>query len=201
MIVGSLRSYDGCCNENDTLKLTLRQVKFFMIIPYLSHYTKQVKCTFVCLARMAVILRQRMKILSLRVCVVVRTSNTVWKFHVVLWQTTSNIAPKSVPHVQHDYFSSFSQSSHWFMALSWSLPSSFLKLRSRKFKIWRRQRQRQRHKSMIWLVEWEFFRATRAARFLVQCFVVVCQRTTENFLFEFLTTTRVRSSNCFILCL
>ena len=75
MIVGSLRSYDGCCNENDTLKLTLRQVKCFMIIPYLSHYTKQAKCTFVCLARMAVILRQRMKILSLRVCVVVRTSN------------------------------------------------------------------------------------------------------------------------------
>ena len=25
---------------------------------------------------------------------------------------------------------------------------------NREFKIWRRQRQRQRHKSMIWLVEW-----------------------------------------------
>ena len=54
MIVGSLRSYDGCCNENDTLKLTLRQVKCFTIIPYLSHYTKRARCTFVCLARMAV---------------------------------------------------------------------------------------------------------------------------------------------------
>ena len=27
-----------------------------------------------------------------------------------------NIAPKSVPHVQHDYFSSFNQSNHWFVA-------------------------------------------------------------------------------------
>ena len=26
--------------------------------------------------------------------------------------TTSKIAPKSVPHVQHDYFSSFNQSNH-----------------------------------------------------------------------------------------
>ena len=52
----------------------------------------------------------------------------VWKFHALFWQTTSNIAPKSVPHVQHDYFSSFKQSNHWFVALSWSLPSSFVKL-------------------------------------------------------------------------
>ena len=28
------------------------------------------------------------------------------------------IAPKGVPHVQHDYFSSFNQSNHWFVALS-----------------------------------------------------------------------------------
>ena len=35
---------------------------------------------------------------------------------------------KSLPHVQHDYFSSFNQSNHWFVALSWSLPSSFLKV-------------------------------------------------------------------------
>ena len=37
-----------------------------------------------------------------------------------------NIARKSVPHVQHDYFSSFNQSNHLFVALS--LPSSNLKL-------------------------------------------------------------------------
>ena len=39
-----------------------------------------------------------------------------------------NIATKSVPHVQHDYFSSFNQSNHWFVALSLTLPSSNLKL-------------------------------------------------------------------------
>ena len=36
------------------------------------------------------------------------------------------IVPKSVRHVQHDYFSSFNQSNHWYVALS--LLSSFLKL-------------------------------------------------------------------------
>ena len=52
----------------------------------------------------------------------------------------------------------------------------------REFKKWRQQRQRQRHKWMIWLVEWEKNnRATRAARFLVQCFDVVCQMTTWRF--------------------
>ena len=40
-----------------------------------------------------------------------------WKFHVVIWQTTSKIAPKSVLHLQHDYFSSFNQSNHWFVVL------------------------------------------------------------------------------------
>ena len=39
-----------------------------------------------------------------------------------------NIPPKSVPHVQHDYFSSFNQSNHCFVALSLPLPSSNLKL-------------------------------------------------------------------------
>ena len=39
-----------------------------------------------------------------------------------------NIAPKSVPHVQHDYFSSFNQSNHGLVALSLTLPSSNLKL-------------------------------------------------------------------------
>ena len=37
-------------------------------------------------------------------------------------------APKSVPHVQHDYFSSLSQSNLGFVALSLPLLSSFLKL-------------------------------------------------------------------------
>ena len=39
-----------------------------------------------------------------------------------------NIAPKSVPHMQHDYFTSFNQSNHCFVALPLTLPSSNLKL-------------------------------------------------------------------------
>ena len=53
---------------------------------------------------------------------------------------------------------------------------------SREFKIWRRQRQRQRHKSMIWLVGWmrRSNRAARVAHFLVQYFHDVCQTKTWN---------------------
>ena len=39
-----------------------------------------------------------------------------------------NIAPKSVQRVQHDYFSSFSQSNHWFLALSLRSPTFSLYL-------------------------------------------------------------------------
>ena len=39
-----------------------------------------------------------------------------------------NITPKSVPHVQNDYFFSFNQSNHWFVTLSLTLPSSNVKL-------------------------------------------------------------------------
>ena len=46
-------------------------------------------------------------------------------------------------------------------------------------------------------------RAACAARFLVQCFEVVCQTTSQReiFIFEVLTTTRARSSKLFTLCL
>ena len=56
-----------------------------------------------------------------------------------------------------------SQHSLFCLLITFSLP-----VHIREFKIWRRQRQQQRHKSMIWLVEWESNRAARAARFLVQ---------------------------------
>ena len=41
-----------------------------------------------------------------------------------------NIAPKSVRHVQHDYFPPFNQSNHGFVALSLTLSSSNLKFSS-----------------------------------------------------------------------
>ena len=56
--------------------------------------------------------------------------NFTWSFS----RLRQNIAPKSVPHVQHDYFSSFNQSNHWFVALSLTLLLSNLKLPNREFK-------------------------------------------------------------------
>ena len=75
----------------------------------------------------------------------------IWKFHVVVWQTTSKnstkvraaraarlfqlimscqqISPKSVPHVQPDYFPSFNQSTEsfkWFVVLSLPFRRHFL---------------------------------------------------------------------------
>ena len=64
-----------------------------------------------------------------------------------------NIAPKSVPHVQQDYFSSFNQSNHWFVALSLTLPSSNLKLPNGSQQ--RKQRTEtlleNKHCSQLWL--------------------------------------------------
>ena len=54
------------------------------------------------------------------------TEPQIWKYTSSFGRLRQNISPKSVPHVQHDCFSSFSQSNHWFVALSLSLPSSFL---------------------------------------------------------------------------
>ena len=52
----------------------------------------------------------------------------IWKFHVVIWQATSKNCTMCVPHVQHDYFSTFCQSDHSFLASSLPLPLSLLKL-------------------------------------------------------------------------
>ena len=52
----------------------------------------------------------------------------IWKFHVVIWQTRQKIAPRGVPHVQHDYFPPFNQWNHCFVALTLPLLAQFLKL-------------------------------------------------------------------------
>ena len=56
------------------------------------------------------------------------SEHQIWKFHIVIWQTASKIAPKSVPHVQHDYSSSFNQSCNYFLALLLPQPCLLLKL-------------------------------------------------------------------------
>ena len=49
----------------------------------------------------------------------------IWKFTSSFGELLQRIAPKSVAREQRDYFPSFNQSNHWFVALSWSLPVSF----------------------------------------------------------------------------
>ena len=49
----------------------------------------------------------------------------IWKY-TSFGRTRQNTAPKSVPRVHHDCFSSFNQSNPWFVALLLPLPSSFL---------------------------------------------------------------------------
>jgi len=71
--------------------------------------------------------RQRMKDFVSWARVVSRASNMkISRRHLADY--VKKITLKSVPHVQHDYFSSFNQSNNWFVALLWSLLSSFLKL-------------------------------------------------------------------------
>ena len=49
-------------------------------------------------------------------------------FMSLLGRLRCKIAPKSVQHVQHDYFSLVIQSNHWFMAYSLLLRSSLIKV-------------------------------------------------------------------------
>ena len=49
-------------------------------------------------------------------------------FMSLLGRLRRKIAPKSVPHVQDDYFSLVIQSNHWLVALSLRLPSSLIKV-------------------------------------------------------------------------
>ena len=128
----------------------------------------------------------------------------IWKFALLFGRLRQRMLLKSVPHVQHDYFSSFNQSDHCFLVLSLPLPlplpSSLLKLPSRE--IWGRQRQRQRRKPMIWLVEWGKIIGLHVQRTFWCNFLlwsVKLQR--EIFIFEVLTTTPARSRKSLILCL
>ena len=63
--------------------------------------------------------------------VVVKTLNLeISRRHLAKCAEMKRIVLKCVPHVQHDYFSSFNQLYHCFLALSLPFPSSFLKLPS-----------------------------------------------------------------------
>ena len=116
-LIGSLRSYDGNSKENVSLKLNfaLSLLRLF----HVDHVVQNRRSALACHNK-----GKEGKIY----CCDLSSKPQIWKFPVVVWQTSQNIAPKSVLHVQHDYFSSFNQSNHWFVALSLTLPSSDLKL-------------------------------------------------------------------------
>ena len=129
-----------------------------------------------------------MKDLLLNARVVPRTSN--WKFHIVIWQTTSkNCNKKRAARAAQLFFSSFNQSNHWFVALSLPLPSSFLKLPTIED-----VKKRLRHNMIGWMRKYN--RAARAAHFLLQFLTKSSKRRREILNLRFiLQRQRTRSSN------
>ena len=108
MIVGSLRSYDGNCNENVTLKLNFALSKVFCDYFMLVRLYKIGEVHFRLLGTNAFHLKLKNEgftAASLRCRQNLRYENFTSSFA----RLRQNIAPKSVPHVQHDYFSSFDQ--------------------------------------------------------------------------------------------
>ena len=69
-----------------------------------------------------------MKDLLLCVHVFVKTLNLELNFTLSFGRLRQRMLLNCVPHGQHDYFSSFNQSDHCFLASALPLPSSFLKL-------------------------------------------------------------------------
>ena len=82
-LTGSLRSYVGCCNESDTLKCNFSLGQVFLRLFHFCHVILKVR---------------EWKIY--RCGLALSSEPQIWKFHFFLRQTTSKIAPKSVPHVQ-----------------------------------------------------------------------------------------------------
>ena len=74
-----------------------------------------------CLARMVFMQRQRMKVYWCGLALSLDSKMKISRRHLADYV-------KTVPHEQHDYFSSFNQSNHSFVALSLPFLSSFLKL-------------------------------------------------------------------------
>ena len=130
VIVGNLRSYDGYCNENVTLKLNfafaLVFCDYFMLITLYKigelHFRLLGTNGFHVKAK-----NERFTAATSRCCQNHKYENFTSSFG----RLRQNIAPKSVPHVQHAiFFPSFNQWNHWFLASSLTLPSSNLKFPS-----------------------------------------------------------------------
>ena len=77
-----------------------------------------------------------------------------------------------------------------------------IKLHNGEFKKWRRHRQRQRHKSMLWLVERRKIIVLHVRHtFCWKYLTYSVKRRRAILIFEVLSTSRARNSKFFILCL
>ena len=127
MTLGSLRGYDANCNENVALKLHFASSSVFCDYSMLGTVYKIGGVHFRLLGTICFYIKaknDRFTAASSRCRKNLKYENFTSSFG----RLRQNIAPNSVPHVPHDYFSSFNQSNHWFVALSLTLPSSNLKL-------------------------------------------------------------------------
>ena len=125
-IIGNLRSYDGNCKENVTLKLNFALSLVSCDYSMLIMLYKIGELLFRLLGTNGFHVKaknERFTATSSRCRQNLKYENFTSSFG----RLRQNIAPKSVPHVQHDCFSSFNQSNHWFVVLSLTLPSSNLK--------------------------------------------------------------------------
>ena len=119
-ILGSLRSYDGNCNENVTLKLNFALSKVFCDYSMLVILYKIGGLHFRLLGANGFHVKLKNAILKLHMkferftaassrC---RQNLKYENFTSLLGRLRQNNEPKSVLHVQHDYFSSFNQSNY-----------------------------------------------------------------------------------------
>ena len=110
-IIGRLRSYDGNCNENVTLKFNFELSQVFCDYSLLVTLYKigEVHFRFLGTDGFHVKAKKEKFTGASSRC---RQNLKFENFTSSFGRLRQNIAPKSVPHVQHDYFSSFNQSNH-----------------------------------------------------------------------------------------
>ena len=109
--IRSLRSYDGNCNENVTLTFDFALSKLFCDYSMLVTLYKIGGVHFRLLGTNGFHVKlknERFTVASFRCRQNLKYENFMSSFG----RLRQNTAPKSVPHVQHDYFSSFNQSNY-----------------------------------------------------------------------------------------
>ena len=106
--VGNLRSYDGNCKENVTLKLNFALSQVSCDYSMLIKLYKIGEVHFCLLGTSGLAKNERFTTASSRCSHNLKYENFTSSFG----RLRQNIAPKSVLHVQHDYLSSFNQSNH-----------------------------------------------------------------------------------------